>query len=71
MRRSLEHAQIEIVCSNAHEPHQMNEAGFYALKEAGAKRTIIAFKCPQCRRTLFITEESPYAPDLEAIDSTP
>jgi hypothetical protein len=74
MRRELDHAQMTISCTRGHPPIAMATAGFYALKEAGAKRTIIAFSCTKCHRTLYVTSEAPYAINqemLNEIDETP
>jgi hypothetical protein len=37
----------------------MGPAGFYAIKEAGAPFTILAFRCGRCHRELFVTEQVP------------
>ncbi len=66
MKRALQHDHITI----AHCGQLMLDAGFYSLKEAGAKATIIAFKCTRCFKTLYVTDECPYEPDLAAIDAT-
>jgi hypothetical protein len=53
----------------------MASVGFYALREAGAPFTIIAFRCGRCQRELFVTEAVPYGPPtaamLQEIDETP
>jgi hypothetical protein len=74
VRRELDHEQMTISCTRGHPPVAMATAGFYALKEAGAKRTIIAFACVKCCRTLYVTSEAPYAINQEMrneIDDTP
>lgn len=75
MTRTLEHGQMVIECAQRHAPLEMKPAGFYALKEAGAAMTIIAFKCEVCHRTLYVTEEvpqsKPAAVDIESLDQTP
>ena len=74
MNRELDHGQMTISCTRGHPPIVMVTAGFYALKEAGAKRTIIAFSCTKCHRTLYVTSECPYAVTqeiLDAMDVTP
>jgi hypothetical protein len=47
----------------------------YALREAGAPFTILAFRCGHCHRELFVTESVPYGPPtaamLQEIDETP
>jgi hypothetical protein len=53
----------------------MREAGYYALKEAGAQMTILGFECSKCHRTLYVTEEVPYGPPtpemLQELDEVP
>ncbi len=73
MSRELEFGQMTIACTRGHQPELMKDAGYYALKEAGAPMTILAFACPTCHRRLFVTRELPH-PDretLNAIDTTP
>jgi hypothetical protein len=69
MKRSLDHEQMIISCTRGHPPVAMATAGYYALKEAGAKRTIIAFSCTMCHRTLYVMAECPYAIDQETINT--
>lgn len=54
MKRSLDHHHVDIRCTNGHPGESMGPAGFYALKEAGAPFTIIAFRCGRCHREVFV-----------------
>jgi len=47
MKRSLDHEQLAISCVRGHPPVMMKTAGYYALKEAGAPKTILGFSCPR------------------------
>jgi hypothetical protein len=75
VKRSLDHHHADVRCTNGHSGELMEPAGFYALKEAGAPFTILAFRCGRCHRELFVTEQVPYghpsAAMLQEIDETP
>lgn len=75
MKRSLDYDQVDVRCTRGHSGESMAPVGFYALREAGAPFTILAFRCERCRRELFVTESVPYGPPtaamLQELDETP
>lgn len=59
MPRDFEHSHVSLYCTNSHPPITMTDGGFYSLKGAGACITVIGYKCPRCRRVLFVSNENP------------
>ncbi len=67
MKRSFDTDHVVISCQRGHSPLPMKGA-YYALKEAGAPRTILGFTCPRCFRTLYVTDDDAYvAPSVEVL----